>query len=106
MDTARHRDLTRPHDFDDSDRAQKLDHAFDLVFCTCDLYDQGVACHIHDAGAEDLSQSVDFGAASRSDPHFDESQVTAHRRLMRDILHIDHIDQLVEIRLDAMSVDL
>jgi hypothetical protein len=57
-------------------------------------------------GTEDFGESVYFGAAFGSDPHFDERQVTGHDRLMRDVLHVNHIDQLVQIGFDAMCIHI
>ena len=53
-----------------------------------------------------VSQVMDFGASFGTDLHFDQSQVTGHRRLMRDILHIDHVDQLVQIRFDLVRIHI
>ena len=78
IDSARHRDLSRADHFHDSNWAEEFDHAFDLVLRAGDLNDQRVGGHVHDAGAEDLGESVDFSAAFGCHHHFDQRQVTGH----------------------------
>ena len=50
---------------------------------------------LHRSPSELVEKAVDLGAFFGADLHLDQSQVTGYRRLMRDILHIDHVDQLI-----------
>src|SRR5687768_10609976 len=102
----RHRDDSRTHHFDDPNWAEEFDHAFDLVFRSGNLNNHRIRSHIHDTGAEDLSQPINFSATLGADLYFDQSQITGHRRLVRDVLHINDINQLIKISLNPMRVDV
>ncbi len=101
---AGHGDLAGADHLHDADRTQQLDHALDLVLGAGDLHDHGIGSHIHNAGTENIHEVIDFGAPLGADLDFDQCQVAGHRRLMGDVLHVDHIDELVQIGLDLVRV--
>src|SRR4030042_4888954 len=67
----RHSNLPRANHFNDPDWTQKLEHALDLVLGPCNLDDDGISRHIHDASTEDLGKPIDFRTAFGADFHLD-----------------------------------
>ena len=96
-----HRDGARAHHLDDAERAQDVDQAVDLVAGAGDLGDERLGPDVDHAGAEDLAEAHHLAARRRVGAHLDERELAHHRRRVARVLDEEHVDQLVEVGLDA-----
>ena len=63
--------------------------------------DQRLFININNPGAEDFDQLQDFGAVARVAGYLNQRQIADDGLLFGDIIHPNHVDQLIQVGLDA-----
>ena len=103
---AAHRHHAGADHLDDPERPQQVGEVLDLLLFAGDLDDHRLLRDVDDARAEDVRQLVHLAAVLARDRHLDQRQVAVERRLLRHVLDLDHVDQLVEVLLQALDLFL
>ena len=103
---ARHRHDAGAHHLDDAERAHDLDKAVDFVFRAGDFDDERFVRHVHDVSAIDIHQLHRLRATDGIHAHLDQRQVAAHDGRILQVGDLDHVDELVQIRRDALRIGL
>ncbi len=80
-----------------------LDQSFDLAFDSRHLDHQRLRGEVDDAGAEDFNQVEDLGAVARRCGDLDERQLSSHRRILGDIVHIDNVFKFIQTGANAIA---
>ncbi len=81
-------------------KRQKLVH---LAFVAGDFDGQALGLHIDDFGAENIGHLHDLGARLGIDRHAHEHQLAVDEFRLAEVMHFEHVDQLVELLDDLVQ---
>ena len=97
---ARHRHGARPHQLDDPVRAEHLDEPVDLVHRAGDLDHQRLRRDVDHPRAEHFAELHDRRPHFAVRAHLDQRELAHDRRRVGHVLDREHVDELVEVRLE------
>src|SRR5207249_4964970 len=93
----RHRDFAGTGDVADAERFHQFNECGDFGFVAGDLDGQRFVRDVHDLRPEDVANLHDFGPGLRVDADLDQHQLAIDIFAIAEILHLDHVHELVEL---------
>src|SRR5471032_206113 len=99
----RDRDFARAGEVENAKGLHEQDERRHLRFVAGDLDGEVLRLHVDDLGAEDVANLHHLGAGLRVDLDLEQDQFTVNIFAFMKILHLDHINELVELARDLIE---
>ncbi len=99
---ARHGERARARHLQHPVGLEHFEQAIELGGAAGELEHQRIGGDVDDAGAEDVGELEDLRPRGGGRGHLDERQLADHVGPLGDVVDTQHVDQLVEVRLDVV----